>query len=149
MQKLIRIAQEKYSDNWAERAREAFDEIFGAHGGRYPESARKAVAIRAPEFRGGSGVPFAALIHPSNPDSGAYGGMSFVIFPVPNGSCMLAMVIGTQGLSPDEAVLGRPGHARKTAAICNWLNKKHGQGKVVAWAKQDPVRTDLDVPENV
>lgn len=149
MNKLIRIAQEKHSDNWAERVREAFDEIFGAQGGRYPESARKSVTLRAPEFRGGSGVPFAALIHPSNPDSGAYGGMSFVIFPIPNGPCMLAMVIGTQGLSPDEAVLGRPGHARKTAAICNWLNKKHGQGKVVAWAKQDPVRTDLDVPENV
>lgn len=105
----------------------AFEEIFGGQGGRYPESAKKTVALRAPEFRGGSGVPFAALIHPSNPDSGAYGGMSFVIFPVQDGPCMLALVVGTQGLSPDEAVLGRSGHARKTKAICNWLNKEYGQ----------------------
>lgn len=44
---------------------------------------------------------------------------------------------------------GRPGHARKVQAICAWLNKKHGRGKLVAWAKQDPVRTDLDVPSTV
>lgn len=149
MKRLVKVAQEKYSDTWTKKVKDAFEEIFGGQGGRYPESARKAVALRAPEFRGGSGVPFAALIHPSNPDSGAYGGMSFVVFPVQDGPCMLALVVGTQGLSPDEAVLGRPGHARKTQAICNWLNKKYGQGRVVAWAKQDPVRTDLDVPQNV
>lgn len=149
MKKLINLIHDQGPDNWSERAKGAFEELFGAGGGRYPEKGKKVVTLRAPEFRSGSGVSFAALIHPSSPDSGAYGGMSLVVFPVENARCMLAMVVGTQGLSPDEEVLGRPGHGRKVAAICSWLNQKHGKGKMVAWAKQDPVRTDLDVPENV
>ncbi len=59
------------------------------------------------------------------------------------------MVVGTQGLTPDEAILGRPGHARKVQAICSWLNRDYGNGSFVAWAKQDPTRTDLSVPEIV
>jgi 5-methylcytosine-specific restriction protein B len=59
------------------------------------------------------------------------------------------MVIGTQGLTPDEAILGRPGHARKVQAICSWLNQEYGKGKFVAWAKQDPTRTDVAVPAEV
>lgn len=149
MDKLIGLIYQCGAENWSEKVKLAFDELFGADGGRYPDKASRIVTLRAPEFRGGSGVPFAALIHPSNPDSGAYGGMSFVIFPVSNAKCLLAMVIGTQGLSPDEEVLGRPGHGRKVAAICNWLNRKHGKGNMVAWAKQDPVRIDLDIPVNI
>ena len=93
-----------------------------------------------------AGVPYAAYIHPSNADAGAYGGMSFVIFPVEGAPCLVAMVIGTQGLAPDEAILGRPGHARKLQAICTWLNHTYGHGAQVAWAKQDPTRTDIEVP---
>jgi 5-methylcytosine-specific restriction enzyme B len=78
-----------------------------------------------------------------------YGGMSFVVFPVSDAPCLVGMVVGTQGLSPDEDILARPGHARKVGAICAWLNHRHGKGKLCAWAKQDPVRTDLDVPENI
>jgi 5-methylcytosine-specific restriction protein B len=62
---------------------------------------------------------------------------------------MVAAVVGTQGLSPDEAILGRPGHARKIQAICAWLNRQYGKGQQVAWAKQDPTRVDLDVPDSV
>lgn len=149
MNQLLNTIHEHGTENWAERMKGAYEELFGATGGRYPDKAKKAVTLRAPEFRAGSGVPFAALIHPSNPDSGAYGGMSFVVFPVSDAPCLLAMVVGTQGLSPDEEVLGRPGHARKVNAICAWLNRKHGKGEMVAWAKQDPVRTDLDVPESI
>lgn len=43
----------------------------------------------------------------------------------------------------------RPGHARKVQAICQWLNHTYGNGKLIAWAKHDPVRTDLDVPDSV
>jgi 5-methylcytosine-specific restriction protein B len=56
------------------------------------------------------------------------------------------MVVGTQGLSPDKAILGRPGHARKTQAICKWLNEKFGDGNLVAWSKNDPTRTDQSMP---
>jgi hypothetical protein len=94
-------------------------------------------------------VPRPACIHPSNPSSGAYGGMSIAIFPVDDAPCLLSFVVGTQGLSPDEEILGRPGHARKVQAICAWLNRKYGRGKLVAWAKEDPVRTDQDLPANL
>jgi hypothetical protein len=34
--------------------------------------------------------------------------MSFALFPVEGSPCMLGMVIGIQGLAPDERILGRP-----------------------------------------
>lgn len=128
MNKFINLVYSQGTNNWTERARDAFEDLFGSGVGRYPDKAKKLVSIRAPEFRGGAGVTFAAIIHSSNPDSGAYGGMSLVVFPVEQGCCLLAMVVGTQGLSPDEEVLGRPGHGRKVAAICSWLNQKHVKG---------------------
>jgi 5-methylcytosine-specific restriction protein B len=97
----------------------------------------------------GDGVSFSAYIHPSNPDSGAYGGMSFVIFPIENGPCLVGMGIGTQGLSPDEMILSRPGHERKISAICLWINQKYGNGNLIAWSKRDPTRIDIDIPENI
>src|SRR5439155_17816993 len=112
-----------------------------------PKLAEKEVTLRAPEMSPDSGVPFAAYIHPSNPPSGPYSGLSFVIFPVPGEPCLIGLVVGTQGLTPDEAILGRPGHARKAQAICAWLNHRFGGGSLIAWAKQDPTRTDLPVPE--
>lgn len=149
MQKLLDLIHAGQLTSWSQRCEEAFAELFGSSVGRYPERARQAVSIRAPEFRSGSGVPFAALIAPSNPDSGAYGGMSFVIFPIDGRPALISLVVGTQGLSPDEEVLGRPGHGRKAAAICNWLNKAYGRGQMVAWAKQDPARIDSDMPGSV
>ncbi len=149
MEQLLKIIHSPNLDNWAAENDQAFLELFGSSSGRYGVRAQATVKLRAPQFSGASGVPFAAYIHPSNPDSGAYGGMSFVIFPVENGPCLIGLVIGTQGLSPDEEILGRPGHARKVKAICTWLNNKHGDGRLIAWAKHDPVRTDLDTPENI
>jgi 5-methylcytosine-specific restriction protein B len=134
-------------DSWKERNEKALAALFA---GRYPKRAEKSVTLRAPDMKGGdAGVPYAAYIHPSNPDSGAYGGMSFVIFPVDDAPCLVALVIGTQGLTPDEAILGRPGHARKIQAIGAWLNHRFGGGAQVAWAKQDPTRVDIDVPEAI
>jgi 5-methylcytosine-specific restriction enzyme B len=75
--------------------------------------------------------------------------MSFVVFPVSDAPCLVGLGVGTQGLSPDEDILARPGHARKVGAISAWLNHRHGKGNLCAWAKRDPVRTDLDVPENI
>src|SRR5207248_5807401 len=98
-------------DSWKERNEQALAALFGT---RYAKRAEKAVRLRAPDMRGSdTGVPYAAYIDPSNADAGAYGGMSFVIFPVEGELCLIAMVIGTQGLAPDEAILGRPGHPRK------------------------------------
>jgi 5-methylcytosine-specific restriction protein B len=145
---LIDIIHSTTLDSWKERNEKALAALFGT---RYAKRAEKSVTLRAPEMKGGNdaGVPYAAYIHPSNPDAGAYGGMSFVIFPVEGAPCLVAMVIGTQGLAPDETILGRPGHARKMQAMCAWLNHQFGRGTQLAWAKQDPTRTDIDVPDSV
>lgn len=145
--RLVEIIHSGTLDAWKERNDRALEGLFGT---RYAQRAEKAVALRAPDMRGGnSGVPYAAYIHPSNADAGAYGGMSFVIFPVDGEPCLVAMVIGTQGLAPDEAILGRPGHARKMQAIATWLNHQFGGGDQVAWAKQDPTRVDIDIPGSI
>jgi 5-methylcytosine-specific restriction enzyme B len=95
---LIDIIHSATTDSWKERNSQALAALFGT---RYRKVAEKSVTLRAPEMKGGndSGVPYAAYIHPSNADSGAYGGMSFVIFPANEGPCLVAMVIGTQGLA--------------------------------------------------
>lgn len=143
---LVDIIHSTSLDSWKERNKNALAALFGT---RYPKRAEQSVTPRAPDMKGGDGIPYAAYIHPSNPDSGAYGGMSFAIFPTENAPCLVAMVLGTQGLAPDETILGRPGHARKIQAICKWLNHRFGHGAQVAWAKQDPTRVDIGVPEAI
>lgn len=94
-------------------------------------------------------VPYAALIAPDQDLSGGYGGMSVVAFPSDSddgGPAIIGMVVGTNGLAPDEAILGRPGHARKCAAIAAALNRRHSG---CAWAKHDPVRIDMELPKAV
>jgi 5-methylcytosine-specific restriction protein B len=119
--KLLNAIQQKgYSNEWPQKFKAGFDELFGSDGGRYADNARRQVTLRAPapsEDSEGT-VPFAALIHPSNPSSGPYGGMSLAVFPGNDAPCLISLVVGTNGLAPDESVLGRPGHARKTKAIC-------------------------------
>lgn len=149
MERLIEIIYKPDLATWSDDNKRAFSELFGSGGGRYSTRAETAVKLRAPQFSGSGSVPFGAYIHPSNPDSGAYGGMSFVIFPVEDAPCLVGLVIGTQGLSPDEEILGRPGHGRKVSAICAWLNHTYGNGRLIAWSKHDPVRTDLDAPINI
>jgi 5-methylcytosine-specific restriction protein B len=146
---LVELIHANEYSNWAERNKTAFEALFGSPAGRYPKAADKTMTLRAPEMSPESGVPFAAYIHPSNAKSGPYSGFSFVIFPVSDSPCLIGLIVGTQGLSPDEAILGRPGHARKTQAICSWLNREFGNGEQIAWAKQDPTRTDITVPPNL
>ena len=146
---LVQIIHSQRQDDWNDRNKAAFEALFGAEDGRYPRSAQKCVALRAPEMSPETGVPFAAYIHPSNPNSGPYSGFSFVVFPCPNEPCLVGLVVGTQGLTPDEAILGRPGHGRKVRAICEWLNQTWGNGEQIAWAKQDPTRTDVSVPDSL
>lgn len=146
---LVDIVHTTTQNSWTERNESAFNSLFGSPNGRYPKPAVKAVALRAPEISVDTGVPFAAYIHSSNPRSGPYSGLSIAIFPVADRPSLIGMVVGTQGLSPDEAILGRPGHARKMQAICRWLNREHGKGSFVAWAKQDPTRTDLTISDSV
>ncbi len=144
----VDLVKQSHSADWSSNSKECFETLFGSDSGIFKESAKKAVALRAPNIEIEK-VPFTALIHESNPDSGPYGGMSFVLFPIEDGPALISMVVGTQGLSPDEDILSRPGHGRKVSALCSWLNSKYGNGKAVAWSKQDPVRIDMDIPKNV
>ena len=127
MDKLIKLIHSKTTEGWAERSKDAFASLFGSGGGRYEKAAEKYVQYRTPDMKGDDAVLFSALIPPNSPPSGAYGGMSFVLFPVSGKPALIAMVVGTQGLNPDEEILSRPGHGRKVNAICNWLNKTHGK----------------------
>ena len=146
-QALVDIIHSGTLDQWKDRNENALSSLFGT---RYPKRAEKSIALRAPDMRGSdAGIPYASYIHPSNAGAGAFGGMCFVIFPADSSPCLVAMGIGTQGLSPDESILGRPGHARKMQAICTWLNHQFGRGKQVAWAKQDPTRIDIEVPDRL
>lgn len=147
LEQLVEVIHSASLENWKKRNEDALKDMFGS---RYPKRAEGVVKLRAPDMKGSeTGVPYAAYIDPSNADQGAYGGMSFVAFPADGKPCLMGMVIGTQGLAPDEAVLGRPGHARKMRAICGWLNQAFGKGHRVAWAKQDPTRTDLSIPDDI
>ncbi len=147
MEKLVKLIYDHDLSMWSEKAVEAFSELFGGSTGRYPERARQAVQIRAPKFTDENNIPFSTLIEPSNPKSGPYGGMSVGIFPVEGEPCLIALGTGTTGLHPDETILARPGHARKAQAICEAINRR--EKRFAAWAKHDPTRTDLAVPENV
>ena len=133
--------------SWGDQAKRAFSALVAS---RYGKRAEQTVKVRAPEMKGNpEGVPYASYINPDNPDSGGYGGMSFAIFPGDEAPCLLALVIGTNGLHPDQTILGRPGHARKMQAICKWLNQSFGNRSQVAWAKQDPTLIDIDIPSSV
>jgi len=151
MNELVELVFDSYDENWPSRAKEAYESLFGSKGGRYRLHAEKTVKLRSPE---NLDVPFAALIHPSNPDSGAYGGMSFVIFPQKADEdgerpALFGLGLGTRGLNPDEDILSRPGHARNAQAIAKWLNSEFGGERIVAWAKNEPVRINQSVPEHV
>lgn len=146
MKKLIELVHTHGIENWNTRATEAFEELFV---GRYPDRAKKSVQLRAPGVSKEDFVSYCAFIHESNADKGVYGGTSFVVFPVEDAPCLVGLGVGTQGLSPDELILGRPGHARKSKAIANLLNSRSTSTEVVAWAKEDPTRIDIDLPETI
>lgn len=128
---------------WDALAREALQSFVDD---RYPARAKSSYAIRVNGDTSDEAAPYAALIAPGQPKSGPYGGMSVVLFPRKGGPALVSMVAGTHGLAPDEQVLGRPGHARKVAAVARWLN---GRARGLrAWSKRDPVRVDQDLPQS-
>ena len=130
----------------ASRAKLALEGIFGE---RYRASSQHTTRIAL--MGGDQNIPFAGLLHPENPTSGAYGGMSLVWFPVPRdgsetATSLLTFVCGTRGLSPDEAIIGRPGHARHLRALGRYLQ---AEAQVPTWVKRDPTNLGQDVPEVV
>lgn len=137
-------------ERWNDEARAAFTEVLQARFPRVKDlidrkNDEKRFQLRVNSDAKEAAVPYAALLPPDQELSGPYGGMSFVMFPADSSDApaLIAMGVGTNGLAPDEAILGRPGHGRKCAAIAAWLNDQLSGS---AWAKADPVRIDLDLP---
>jgi len=146
MNKLLDLVYFQDLETWSDKAQESLKELFGGEN-RYPSRAEKVVQIRAPRLSDENNIPFATLIEPSNPKSGPYGGLSVGLFPVKDQPCLITLGTGTTGLHPDETILAKPGHARKAMAICEAINRR--EKRFAAWAKHDPTRTDLPIPENV
>lgn len=126
----------------------------GLFGVRYHKRAAAHLDHERPPFirnaygRGGGEtehVAYAGFINPDNPPSGPYGGASLVWFPR-EGNSLIAFVIGTRGLSPDEGILTRPGHRRRIASL-----RRHLVGLKVehTWARQDPANIGAPVPSLV
>ena len=146
MKTMIDFIYKPFDATWSDAAKTALASLFD--DGRYGKRAASKVQVRVNGADKPGNVPFAALIPPGQPDQGAYGGMSFVVFPTrEEGPSLIGLVVGTNGIQPDEEILSRPGHARKTAAISRWLN--HMAGRRASWAKHDPVRTDIKLPQAV
>lgn len=125
-------------------ARNALNGLFG-------EQFRAATpkALRVAFMSGERNVPFAGLLHSESPDSGVYGGMSLVWFPVPTDDAgpaesLLTLVCGTRGLSPDESIISRPGHRRQLQALARSLSRETSEA---VWVKRDPSHLGLAVPE--
>ena len=130
-------------DTAAKKADAAISSVFGERY-RANSSYDKRVALMA----GDRNVPFAGLLHPDNPTSGVYGGTSLMWFPIPadeaGSACsLLTFVCGTRGLAPDEAILGRPGHARHLRALARFLDR---DCNISAWVKRDPTNLSQDMP---
>lgn len=139
---------------WAEAARPVFTDALKARYslGQWGTEGRRTrpIQLRINGNLDDKNAPYAGVIGPDQETSKGYGGMSFVVFPADRDGtpAMFGLVVGTNGLPPDEAILGRPGHARRVRAIARWLNATAPAGGW-AWAKHDPVRIDLPLPAEV
>ncbi|MGC8795210.1 MAG: McrB family protein, partial [Bryobacteraceae bacterium] len=93
LQALVELIHTPGTTNWRQRAEAVSRDLLGAAKGRYPEAAAREVKLRSPEIT--EGVSYAAWIHHSNPDPGAYGGLSFVVFPAGTAPALIGLVVGT------------------------------------------------------
>lgn len=94
-----------------------FDKRYAERHMEKPSARAKSRIIRegltSPGTKTGMDVPFAGLIHPGNPTSGAYSGISVVWMPAGDAGTLMAFVIGGGGLGPDKELFERPGPRRR------------------------------------
>lgn len=121
------------------RIKAVMDGLFDS---RYHARSRPKDAFRDAYGLKDEGVPYAGVIAPENPNSGAYGGASIAWFPCDDGTLM-TLVVGTKGLAPDEGLLTRHGHRRRVSALRNYL----AQRGIASWSKADPAAISTKIPE--
>jgi 5-methylcytosine-specific restriction protein B len=129
-----------------EEIKNSIDGIFGERYHSKSQVSRRVVLMAAEE-----NTSFAGLVHHDSPHSGAYGGMSLIWFPMESqdgqpAKSLLTLVCGTRGLSPDEQILGRPGHVRHLKALQRYLTNECG---ITPWVKHDPTALNEPFPKVV
>lgn len=127
-----------------EDTKQAIDGLFGERYQAKSPFARRVVLTPTDDQ-----IQFAGLVHQDSSSSGVYGGMSLIWFPVPaegdeKACSLLTLVCGTRGLSPDEQILGRPGHVRHLRALQRYLKK---QININSWVKPDPTNLSEAFPK--
>lgn len=134
---LIELIKAPHSELWHSLAAETINNLFDE---RYKQiSIKNDIQLRSPKIEFDN-APYVSLIHKNNPTSGAYGGTSLVISPSQDGeSILMGFGVGTNGIAPDEEILGLPGHMRFIRALTQELSSKDG---VFAWHKADPTLVD-------
>jgi len=128
-----------------EQTKSALEGIFGS---RYQAKSQRSTRAA---LMTGEKVSFAGYVHQDSPSSGVYGGMSLIWFPIAGedggkGKSLLTFVCGTRGLSPDEHILGRPGHARHLQALRRHITQALN---ISAWVKHDPANLSQPLPQVV
>jgi 5-methylcytosine-specific restriction protein B len=136
------VVNDQVTNSW----KETIDAVFGE---RYrADSPRDKRVVLIPNEEN---ISFAGLIHPDNPNSGAYGGFCLVWFPKKategsTGKSLLAFGCGTRGLSPDENILARPGHVRYLQALRKFIAEQTG---IFTWCKHDPANLAENIPDAI
>lgn len=133
---------DQVTNGWRSTIESIFGERFRATSAR---------GIRVALIPNDDNVSFAGLIHPDNPNSGAYGGYCLVWFPKKgdesrNGKSLIAFGCGTRGLAPDESILTRPGHARYLQALRKYITEETGS---FVWCKHDPSNLSESIPDAI
>ena len=98
-----------------------FDKRYAERHLAKPSARAKSRIIRegltSPGKKTGMDVPFAGLIHPDNPTTGAFKGISVAWMPSGEAGTLIAFFVGGGGLGPDEQRFDRPGLHRRAAAL--------------------------------
>jgi 5-methylcytosine-specific restriction enzyme B len=134
---LTELIKAPHSELWHTHAAKAIGNLFED---RYKQiTIKNDIQLRTPNIEFDN-APYAALIHKNNPTTGAYSGISLVISPSQDGrSILMGFGAGTNGIAPDEDLLGLPGHMRFIRALSISLSSSDG---VFAWHKADPTLVD-------
>ena len=126
-----------------------FDKRYAERHMEKPSARAKSRIIRegltSPGTKTGMDVPFAGLIHPDNPTSGAYSGISVVWMPAGDAGTLMAFVIGGGGLGPDKELFERPGPRRRAAALA----ERSALLGTPAWSRVSGGRLDEEIPSSV
>ena len=144
IERLVELIYTAIDQDWKEKIESTFNSLLEERFGKKKD---KFFQLRVNSDTKEGAAPFAGIIPAGQPSSGPYGGMSYVLFPSQDSNIpsLITLVVGTNGLSPDEQVLGKPGHARKLAAIAKWITSK-SPNDAVCWAKANPVKLDQKIP---